>query len=203
MHNKFRIGPRPLLLTRRRPALLALVLSIAAIPGVALARADPFANAWTRQASGRIPVVDRNNVVTYTIKHGQTTPDLVRFVLVLGAGTDAGNNIYRKSLFIVSGYPHLLTNFEGAMTSDPSTFFDASYRREGDSWYRLGEMVYPDYTRRSSQIPILKSELNAYVSLELHKDNFMGGFSTAAVLHDLEYLQGGDVVTITWEREQN
>ncbi|SMB97539.1 hypothetical protein SAMN00790413_06034 [Deinococcus hopiensis KR-140] len=46
-------------------------------------------------------------------------------------------------------------------------------------------------------------ERSAATHLGRAKDNVVGGFTAATVLHDHEFLQGGDVVTITWEREQN
>ncbi|MFB9993866.1 hypothetical protein ACFFLM_18060 [Deinococcus oregonensis] len=200
----------PLSRHRSLASFVGLWLSASALWGGVQAQADPFAAdpllpdpftyVWTRQATGRIQVVDRNNVVTYSIKRGQTVADRVQFVLVLGAGQGEARNFYRKSLFVASSGEHRLTNITfGTILAEDNPQRLSTDRRNGYTWF--GVMVTPE--SRLATFSVLKSDLLASTALELHKDNFLSGFSAAAVLHDLEYLQGGDVVTILWEREQN
>ncbi|WP_425148606.1 hypothetical protein [Deinococcus sp.] len=99
------------------------------------------------------------------------------------------------SLFLTQADHSAFTNLTGFALVDngPLVF--------GDFGWHVGVTVTP--RQRAAILTVLRSDLTPGTQLELRKDNFMFGYSTAAFLFGLNDLHGGDRVTFTWIDERN
>ncbi|WP_425148605.1 thiol-activated cytolysin family protein [Deinococcus sp.] len=100
--------------------------------------------------------------------------DNIQFVLNLGPGINGDINGYDKWL-------QLRSNTNNALIAE----------------------IQVTPRARANSFLVARSQVTANTHLVLLKDNFIGGPSESLQLPDLEYLRGGDQVSITWVREQN